>query len=103
MHSIPLNSDGLALLQSWVDNPANNHGFIIANSSSSDGVDFDSSNVPTPRPKLTVRYTLADSCRRADFENDGDVDGADLAKFAGDLGLLYLPVFASEFGRNNCN
>jgi hypothetical protein len=47
--------------------------------------------------------TLYDSCRRADFENDGDVDGLNLAKLAGDLGLLYLPVFASEFGRTNCN
>ena len=88
-----------------MDNPANNHGFIIANSSSSDGVDFDSSNVPTAanRPRLTVRYTLADSCRRADFENDGDVDGLNLAKLAGDLGLLDLPVFAAEFGKTNCN
>ena len=105
MNNIALNSDGLDLLQSWVDNPANNHGFIIANSSSSDGVDFDSSNVPTPenRPKLTVRYILADSCRRADFENDGDVDGANLAKLAGDLGLLDLSVFAAEFGKTDCN
>jgi hypothetical protein len=105
MHSIPLNSDGLALLQSWVDNPANNHGFIIANSSSSDGVDFDSSDVPTPanRPKLTVRYTPGDSCHRADFENDGDVDGTNLAELTADPSLLDLSVFAVEFGKTNCN
>ena len=56
---INLNSDGVALIQSWVVNPAGNHGFIIANSGSSDGVDFDSREVSTVsnRPTLTVRYS----------------------------------------------
>jgi hypothetical protein len=51
--------EGVALIQSWVDNPAGNHGFIIANSSSSDGADFDSREVSTVsnRPTLTVRYS----------------------------------------------
>ena len=55
---INLNSEGVALIQSWVNNPAANHGFIIANSGSSDGIDFDSREVSMVgnRPMLTVRY-----------------------------------------------
>ena len=37
-----------------------------------------------------------------DFDDDGDVDGSDLAALASDLGLLDLPLFAEEFGRTNC-
>lgn len=57
---INLNSEGVALIQSWVDNPTANFGFIIANSGSSDGADFDSREVLTisNRPKLTVRYSI---------------------------------------------
>lgn len=37
-----------------------------------------------------------------DFEDDGDVDGSDLAELAANPGLLYLSSFAAEFGRTNC-
>jgi len=59
MGIINLNSDGMALVQSWVDSPTSNHGFIIANSSATDGADFDSREASTAstRPKLTIRYS----------------------------------------------
>jgi PKD repeat protein len=59
LYAINLNSEGVALIQSWVDNPAGNRGFIIANSGSSDGADFDSREVSTVsnRPTMTVRYS----------------------------------------------
>jgi hypothetical protein len=55
---INLNSEGIALVQSWVDNPLSNHGLIIADASATDGVDFDSreASAVAGRPKLTVRY-----------------------------------------------
>jgi hypothetical protein len=38
-----------------------------------------------------------------DFEDDGDVDGSDLAELAANPGPLYLSSFAAaEFGRTNC-
>ena len=59
IYTLPLNTDGVAAVQSWVDSPAANQGIIIANSTSGDGVDFDSREVgiAANRPKLTVTYT----------------------------------------------
>ena len=37
-----------------------------------------------------------------DFDNDGDVDGADLQEFIFDSGGLGLDVFAANFGKLNC-
>lgn len=114
--NIILNSNGVAVVQSWVDNPASNHGFIIANDSANDGADFDSSEGVTAedRPELTISYTPGVGCNNADFDEDGDVDGVDLADFvdyyaAGDLEAdlngddsvdgADIEVFAEEFGR----
>ena len=36
-----------------------------------------------------------------DFNHDGDVDGSDLAVFAG-VGNITLEVFAADFGRTDC-
>ena len=59
IHTFSLNTDGVAAVQSWVDSAATNQGIIIANSASSNGVDFSSREVGTAtnRPKLTVTYT----------------------------------------------
>jgi len=45
-----------ALVQSWVDDPANNFGIIIADTTNKDGFDFTSreSNTATLRPQLNV-------------------------------------------------
>jgi hypothetical protein len=48
-----------AVVQSWVDNAANNQGIIIADTDNTDGFDFTSreSTTSSLRPKLTVAYT----------------------------------------------
>lgn len=104
MYNIILNSDGVALVQSWVDIPEGNHGFIIANDSATDGVDFDSREVSTAttRPKLTIRYiedqlTLCED----DSEPDGDVDGIDLVEEV-HVGGSNIERFAEDFGRVDC-
>jgi len=104
LYNIILNSDGVALVQSWVDNPTSNHGFIIANGSATDGGDFDSREASTAstRPKLTVRFsedqpTLCDG----DSEPDGDVDGSDLVQ-AIYAGGSNIEKFAADFGRTDC-
>jgi hypothetical protein len=57
-YTITLNPTGIALVQSWVNNPESNFGIIFANQNSSNGVDFNSSESPTPpnRPRLSVTY-----------------------------------------------
>jgi hypothetical protein len=61
-YTIGLNDDGVASVQSWVDNPSSNHGLIIDNGKANDGADFDSSEASAKidRPKLTVLYTDKD-------------------------------------------
>ena len=57
--TIQLNSAGVAVVQSWVDNPSANHGFIVLNyTSASDGLDFSSreNGTVSRRPKLTVNF-----------------------------------------------
>jgi len=58
--TINLNTDGLALVQSWIYGGAANNGIIIADSVSTDGADFDSSDSATAmsRPRLEITYTV---------------------------------------------
>jgi PKD repeat protein/murein DD-endopeptidase MepM/ murein hydrolase activator NlpD len=58
--TVSLNSDGLSLVQDWINNPSSNHGMIIASPTTSDGADFHSSESSTvlARPKLDVIYTV---------------------------------------------
>ncbi|MCA9184566.1 MAG: lamin tail domain-containing protein, partial [Planctomycetales bacterium] len=55
-----LNAAGIALVQHWVDDASENFGFIIADDSNNDGMEFDSSEAPViaNRPQLTISYTL---------------------------------------------
>ena len=60
IYTIPLNASGIAMVQSWVDNPSSNHGIIILDyNNASDGMDLSSSEIKTAanRPKLTVTYS----------------------------------------------
>ena len=62
LKTISLNPAGVAVVQSWVDSPASNHGFIVLNyAGASDGLDFSSRENRTAanRPKLTTTYTAA--------------------------------------------
>ena len=56
--SILLNPAGLAVVQSWIRNPASNHGFMIANDANPDGVKLCAREhlKPEQRPKLTVTF-----------------------------------------------
>ncbi|MCI0698403.1 DNRLRE domain-containing protein, partial [candidate division KSB1 bacterium] len=59
LQTISLNASGVAVVQSWVDNPSSNHGFIILNYiSATDGLKFSSRENGTASncPKLTVTY-----------------------------------------------
>ena len=60
--TVPLNSAGLALVQSWVDHPSSNLGIIVQNYGSSDGLDFSSSEASAKRsrPRLMVTYVSQD-------------------------------------------
>jgi len=61
LKTISLNADGVAVVQSWVDNPSSNHGFIILDYINSNGLDFSSRETGTVsnRPKLAMAYTGA--------------------------------------------
>jgi hypothetical protein len=57
--TVSLNSDGVAVVQSWVDNPSFNNGFVCLDYvGASDGLDFPSRETGTVsnRPMLTVTY-----------------------------------------------
>ena len=58
-HSVVLNAAGIALLQTWVDDPASNYGLIATGSDVTDGLDARSSEygTATQRPKLTITYS----------------------------------------------
>jgi uncharacterized protein YjdB len=53
-----LNDDGVAAVQSWVNNPSSNAGLIVVATGGGDGVYFRSSEYATAgeRPRLTVSY-----------------------------------------------
>jgi len=58
--TISLNADGIAVLQSWIDNPSTNHGFIISDyTGATNGFSFSSRehSEVLNHPKLTVTYT----------------------------------------------
>ncbi len=59
--SVTLNASGIALVQSWVDG-GTNAGLIIASTSSTNGIDFASSEASTVarRPRLTITYLPPD-------------------------------------------
>ncbi len=58
--TIDLNSDGIALVQKWIDTPSTNHGVTVQNyvTTTNDSVGFVSSEAITAanRPKLTFTY-----------------------------------------------
>lgn len=60
IYKTALNTDGVAVVQSWINNPASNFGFIIADSANSQYVGFSSnkdSNVAY-RPALEITYIV---------------------------------------------
>ncbi|MCK5280954.1 MAG: T9SS type A sorting domain-containing protein, partial [Cyclobacteriaceae bacterium] len=58
-YRIPLNADGIAVVQSWVDDPSLNYGIIIMDYiNATEGLDLSSreTNMVSDRPKMTVTY-----------------------------------------------
>ena len=55
---VELNNNGIALIQSWVDGNSANHGFMILDQGTKDGIAFTSSNDRnvTKRPALVLGY-----------------------------------------------
>ena len=56
---IPLNASGISVVQSWVDSPGTNHGFMVMDYiNNRNGLDFSSRETSTVsnRPKLIVTY-----------------------------------------------
>jgi hypothetical protein len=60
IYTTSLNASGIAMVQSWVDNPGSNHGIIVLDYiNASDGLDLSSRETKTVanRPNLTVTYS----------------------------------------------
>ena len=80
---IDLNTAGIAMVRSWLTNPAgNNFGIVISNpQQATDGVDLYSHEHPTvsQRPKLSILYTPAPTpSMPGDFNLDEVVNDADI-------------------------
>jgi hypothetical protein len=77
----------VADVQSWVDRPSTNHGWVIkGNEAASTTVKrFESREAVANQPLLVVNY-LPPSNRPADLNSSGAVDGADLAILLGQWG-----------------
>jgi ferric-dicitrate binding protein FerR (iron transport regulator) len=58
-YAFPLNADGIALLQSWIDAPASNFGLMLSAPKNSYGLQAHARETadPSKRPKLVVTYT----------------------------------------------
>jgi disulfide oxidoreductase YuzD len=63
-YTISLNAEGISVVQSWVDDPSSNHGFIILDYiSATNGLEISSRETGTisNRPQLTVTYSTSGS------------------------------------------
>ncbi|MFC1740800.1 DNRLRE domain-containing protein, partial [Pseudomonadota bacterium] len=74
--TVDLNPDGIALVQSWVNDSASNYGIIISDTATTDGADFHSSESTTnnARPRFEVTYRVStppvNTAPTADFSFD---------------------------------
>ncbi len=77
--NITFNSDGLAVLQSWIDDPSRNYGLIIQNyTTSSDSMAFRSSETTASlRPKFEITYAPPSQAEESSIASS--IDGESLA------------------------
>jgi len=89
-----LNAKGVALVQSWVDDPATNFGFVIGNTSTTNGLDFHSREaaIATNRPRLSVVYNAGGASNNAPVAVD---DGYSVAN-GGSLTVPAAGVLAND-------
>jgi hypothetical protein len=61
MYHIPLNDAGVAAVQAWINNPAQNYGIIVKDYAVNDGLQVSSSEAAAAalRPKLLINYESA--------------------------------------------
>jgi hypothetical protein len=62
-YTFELNDAGRAVVQSWIETPSSNHGFALVHNNNTDGLKFESHEVPTfyTRPKLLLRHRAPDT------------------------------------------
>jgi len=62
-YTFELNDAGRAVVQSWIETPSSNHGFALVHNNNTDGLKFESHEVPTfyTRPKLLLRHRTPDT------------------------------------------
>ncbi len=53
-----LNSDGIALVQGWIDGSIANNGLVIQSAGTNNGIGWNSSEAATGRPKITITYLV---------------------------------------------
>ncbi|BCU79279.1 Ig-like domain-containing protein [Luteolibacter sp. LG18] len=58
LKTITLNASGIAKVQSWINTPSSNYGFVILDYANTDGLDLNTREIGTvaSRPKITVTY-----------------------------------------------
>ncbi len=78
--TVNLTPEGLAVVQSWVNDSALNHGFIILDyTNATNGIDFSSreSKTVSNRPRITITYSIPSALTSL---NDVAADSIDLTK-----------------------
>jgi hypothetical protein len=57
--TVALNGEGIAAVQGWVNDPQKNHGFVLASTTNTNGLDLASREAAaaTERPALVITYT----------------------------------------------
>ncbi|MCP4689994.1 MAG: DNRLRE domain-containing protein [Desulfobacterales bacterium] len=86
------------LVQEWSDGVSANLGVLLKNDSLTDTGIKGSEYSEYGRPFLEITYTTPPACV-VDSDNDGDVDGLDLAAFAMNYDETCLEEFAEAFGQ----
>ena len=86
------------LLQQWVDEAVPNYGVLLKNDSVVDTGIKSSEYSESKRPYLEITYAGKPPCP-TDLDEDGDVDGSDLAAFAAVFDPDCLDGFAAAYGQ----
>ena len=90
--TISLNANGIAVVQSWIDNPSSNHGFVIQDYiNHSNGLGFSSREAPqSERPELVV--TLAGNSNPTLTIDDVNVIEGDAGTIDATFNVSLLPA-----------
>jgi hypothetical protein len=63
--TVELNATGIALVQSWIDNPSSNFGIVIQNYNNSNALKIASREATSGRPRLNINIGAANSPQSA--------------------------------------